>query len=140
MKPRPPAPALTPAVAWRQCARAGLRRQADLRVVCLALVHAGRIGAARDAMALRDDCDAEHLLAARLFVDLQLRLRRDPRQVLDSLQPGDLERLLAALPAGWQAVVSGLLDGGDGEPDPPRRMGRPARPAMGEGTGFATAA
>jgi hypothetical protein len=125
MQPTVPVPVLTPALAWRQCARAALRRQADLRIVCLALIHAARIGAARDAMALRDDCDAEHLLAARLFVDVQLRLRRDLRQALGSLMPGDLEHLLGALPAGWAAVLDALLGGVDGEPDPPGGMAAP---------------
>ena len=127
MKPTIPVPALTPAVAWQQCAKAALRRQADPRIVCLALVHAGQIGAARDAMALHDDCDAEHLLAARLFVDLQLRLRRDPWQALGSLVPGDLDCLLAALPAGWTAVLVALLEDLDGEPDPPAGMDAPDR-------------
>jgi hypothetical protein len=95
--------------AWTACLRAGKLELMHPRILWRALEQAARIGATRNSATSVDHADHPHITAVRIYIALQLRLRREGPRTLKVLTPEEIDRLLRSLPDGWAATLEDLL-------------------------------
>lgn len=100
----------SPAEAWAICRRVLNLSGLDLETLCRALLHAAALKVAGSARTMTDAMHPDRIMAARLFVEVQLRLTRaEPGS--SALDAATIQALLTALPEGWGRALRTRLDG-----------------------------
>lgn len=75
----------SPEQAWASCLRAGKPELLEPATLWRALEHAVAIGATRNTASPLDHGDQAHITAVRLYIALQLRLRREGPGTLSAI-------------------------------------------------------